>query len=260
MSLPPGRRLRLSLARRFLCDFLHFAQSVPAVVAERRMNLQPLVAARQQVWQRPCWYALFVKAYALVASQDPLLRRCYRPWPWPHLYEHGCNVASVPICRPVGDDDEGILFLLVLQPEKEPLDDLHDRITGAKTAAVGSVASFRQQLRISRLPLPVRRLVWWLGLHGLMSWRLKHFGTFGITGVAGGGSDTTLFLSPLTTTLTFGVIEPDGEVTVRLLYDHRVLDGERVGRALERLEETLRGPITAELFALAGRASLSRAA
>ncbi len=32
-------------------------------------------------------------------------------------------------------------------------------------------------------------------------------------------------ISPLTTTMTYGVIAADGSVNVRLIYDHRVLDG-----------------------------------
>jgi hypothetical protein len=252
MSLPGGRSVPLSRTRRLLCDFLHFARAVPTVVAERSMGLGPLILARKRLELRPCWYAIFLKAYGMVAREVPDLRRCYRSFPWPHLHEHGCNVGSVPICRQLGDE-EGILFLQLRQPEQQGLDELHAQIEHARTAPPESIRSFREQLRIGRLPLPLRRLVWWVGLHGLMGLRLRHFGTFGLTGVAGRGSDTTVFLSPLTTNLTFGVFEPDGRVTLRLVYDHRVLDGELIGRALRRLEETLEGPILTELTALAGR-------
>ena len=54
-------------------------------------------------------------------------------------------------------------------------------------------------------------------------------------------------LSPLTTTITFGVIEPDGSVLVRLFYDHRVLDGVQPSEALRELEEALNGGILHEL-------------
>jgi hypothetical protein len=36
-------------------------------------------------------------------------------------------------------------------------------------------------------------------------------------------------------------------VTVKIIYDHRVLDGRTVARALGTLEEILQGPIAAEL-------------
>ena len=41
-------------------------------------------------------------------------------------------------------------------------------------------------------------------------------------------------LSVLTTTLNYGVIAADGTVDVRLIYDHRVMDGSSVARALAR--------------------------
>src|SRR5207253_10347245 len=60
---------------------------------------------------------------------------------------------------------------------------------------------------------------------------------------------TTLFrsLSPLTTLLNYGPIDPDGLVNVRILYDHRVMDGATVARALDRFEAILNGPVAAEV-------------
>ena len=43
---------------------------------------------------------------------------------------------------------------------------------------------------------------------------------------------------------------PAGDVDVRVVYDHRVLDGATVARALGRLEEVLTGPIVEELHGL----------
>jgi hypothetical protein len=51
----------------------------------------------------------------------------------------------------------------------------------------------------------------------------------------------------LTTTLTFGPIDDWGKVTVKIIYDHRVLDGAYVARRLVDLEETLNGVILDEL-------------
>ena len=48
-------------------------------------------------------------------------------------------------------------------------------------------------------------------------------------------------------TLTYGIIGRDGRVPVRLIYDHRVLDGATVARALAKLEETLNGASVQEL-------------
>ena len=56
-------------------------------------------------------------------------------------------------------------------------------------------------------------------------------------------------LSPLTTTLNYSTFEPDGSIDVRLTYDHRVLDGAPIARALTAIEETLNGEIRDELLA-----------
>ncbi len=70
-----GRSLSLSLPRRFVGDLLHFAQKVPTVPVQRRMNIAPLMAARRDAFPRPSWCALFTKAYGMVAAQRPELRR-----------------------------------------------------------------------------------------------------------------------------------------------------------------------------------------
>src|SRR5437016_11564805 len=92
-----GRKLALSLPRRWICDFLHFAQKVPTVPVQRRMNIAPLMAAREQALPRPSWCALFTKAYAMVAAGRPELRRMYQTFPWTHLYEHPTSVASIGV-------------------------------------------------------------------------------------------------------------------------------------------------------------------
>jgi pyruvate/2-oxoglutarate dehydrogenase complex dihydrolipoamide acyltransferase (E2) component len=47
------------------------------------------------------------------------------------------------------------------------------------------------------------------------------------------------------------VIAGDGTVNVRIMYDHRVLDGSMVARTLGRMEEMLLGPVLDELKAMA---------
>jgi hypothetical protein len=65
--------------------------------------------------------------------------------------------------------------------------------------------------------------------------------------VASLGAAGLHILSPLTTTLNYGIFEPDGAIDVRLAYDHRVLDGAPVARALAALEHVLRTEILEEL-------------
>jgi hypothetical protein len=54
-------------------------------------------------------------------------------------------------------------------------------------------------------------------------------------------------LTPLTSYLTFGPISTGGDVTVKLIYDHRVMDDRTVARAMAALEETLDTELTAEV-------------
>jgi pyruvate/2-oxoglutarate dehydrogenase complex dihydrolipoamide acyltransferase (E2) component len=49
--------------------------------------------------------------------------------------------------------------------------------------------------------------------------------------------------------LNYGVIAADGTVDVRFNYDHRVMDGAVVARALQTLERILTQKIVAELAA-----------
>jgi hypothetical protein len=246
MPQPVGRNLPLSLPRRFIGDLVHFARWVPTVPVERHMNLAPVVAARQAASPRPSWCALFTKAYGFVAAAYPELRRAYLSFPRPHLYEHPINVASVAVERRVGEED-AVFFAHVNSPEKLGLGELDAQLRRFKEQPVESIAAFRRALKISRLPRPLRRLVWRVGLHTWGRKRAHYMGTFGVSVYAGLGAASLHPLSPLTTTLNYGVIADDGSVDVRLIYDHRVMDGATVARGLADLERVLKCEILAEL-------------
>ena len=74
---------------------------------------------------------------------------------------------------------------------------------------------------------------------------------FGVSVYSGLGAESLHPISPLTGTLNYGPIQPDGSVSVRLVYDHRVVDGANVARALAFMEEALNGEIASELEQLA---------
>ncbi len=105
--------------------------------------------------------------------------------------------------------------------------------------------------RSAGFPTPIRRFLWAASLlrtSGL-SPPAKRFGTFGVTPLLGGRGVEQIhpLCPPLTTTLTFGPIDDWGKVTVKIIYDHRVLDGAYVARRLVDLEETLNTVILDEL-------------
>jgi hypothetical protein len=244
-----GRWLPLSRTRRLVGDLLHFAHQIPTIPVQKHMGLGRLVLARTRLEARPSWVALFVKAYGLVCMEMPALRRAYLRFPWPHLYEHPETICSVAVERVV-DGEEGVLFGRLRTPEARTLTELTNKLVHYKEDPVESIGCFRLALRWMRVPAILHRPAWWWGLNGSGWLRARLFGTFGISVYSGLGVESLHPISPLTTVLNYGPIAADGAVAVRIVYDHRVLDGSTVGRALVRLEEVLTGPILSELDAL----------
>ena len=243
-----GRRISLSRPRRFLVDMLHFAARIPTIPVQRRMALAEVAAARENALDRPCWPAVFLKAYSQVADDFPPLRRAYVGLPWPHLREYPTTVASVAFEREY-QGEPCVFFGRIGDPSKQSLRELHSRIRWFAETPIESVKSFKQMLSFAALPRPIRRALLWTGLN-LPRTRPGKFGTFGLSVYSSLGAESLHPLSPMTTTLTYGCIGDDGKVSVRLIYDHRVLDGANVARALGKLDEKLNGPILAELRGL----------
>jgi hypothetical protein len=236
----------LSLPRRYLADLVHFARQVPTVPVQRRMHLGAVAAARAVAGPRPSWHALFTKAYALVAQAWPVLRRAFLSFPSAHLYEHPLSVASVALERRCLDED-AVFFAPVRRPEALSLTDLDLQLRRFRDQPLEKIGAFRRCLRFARLPQPVRRWLWWLTLSVRGPKRAQTVGTWAVAAYPSLGAESLHPLSPLTTTLSHGVIAPDGTVAVRLSYDARVLDGPTAARVLEDLERVLTHEILAEL-------------
>jgi hypothetical protein len=232
-----------------VCDLLYFARQIPLFPLERSCNLAEVREAR--AWARPriAWSILFLKAYAILAGDYAPLRQAYLRWPWPHLYEHPNSVAMLAINR--GQDEfERLYWGRFKDPESQPLTELQERLDRYKTEPVESV--FRSQEKLSRLPTPIRRLAWWLGLNLSGDLRARQIGTFGLSTLAGQGAVNRYHPTCITTSLTYGPMDAAGQSLVTILYDHRVVDGACIARALGDLEAILAGPITRELKELAG--------
>lgn len=241
-----GKYYPLSLPRRLVGDLVHFAHQVPTVPVQRWMNLLPLLQERRQCPRHVSWCTLFTKGYACVAQRLPLLRRAYLAFPVPRLYEHPANVAAVAVGRQY-QDEEAVFFVHLNRPEAHSLFELEDRLRHYKEAPLESLSLIRRALWLSRWPRPLRRAVWWFGLNVSGPNRARRLGTFGVSVYSGLGAESLHPLSPLTTALNYGTIQSDGSVPVRLVYDHRVLDGATVARALVMLEQVLNGEIADEL-------------
>lgn len=245
-----GKTIPLSLPRRLICDLLHFAQRVPTVPVQRLMNLRSLCDARNRAMPRISWCALFLKGYGRMALEVPQFRRAYMSFPYARLYEHPSSIASVAFER-CYETEEAVFFGHVRSPESQTLVALDEALRRYKEAPLEEIGLFRRAILVSRFPWPLRRFFWWLGLNQSGYKRAKRMGTFGLSVYSGLGSESLHPLSPLTSTLNYGVIGEDGEVMVRIVYDHRVMDGATVARALALLEEILNYDIRAELLGMA---------
>ena len=188
-----------------------------------------------------------MKAYALVGAQYTPLRRSYLEFPWPRLYEHPWMNCALAIEREYQGED-GVFVGIFRAPEHQTLVQLQQALSWYKNEHLEKVGFYRQALRFSRVPTPVRRMFWWVTLNMSGYKRCKRFGTFGLSSYGNLGAENLHPISPLTTTLTYGPIDPaTGQVVVKLIYDHRVLDGAYIARRLRDIEDALRGPIRDEL-------------
>jgi len=240
-----GRAIPLSLHRRWVVDMLHFARGLPTVPVQKRMLLAELVAARAACRERPRWTAIFTKAYALTAREFPELRRAYLGLPGPHLYEYPVSTACIVMERDYGGEPV-IWPLLVKDPASQPLRELSRQLTQAATAPLDQIRDFRRYMRLARLPRPLRRTLWWAGLN-IGRQRGNYFGTFALSVYSVLQAESLHPLTPLTTTLNYGVLNARGGLDVRIMYDHRVMDGATVARALVRLDEILNSDLLKEV-------------
>ncbi len=244
-----GRNLRLSPFRRLVTDLMYFSAKVPSVIVDRRMNLSRLVLARQACLPRPSWCALFTKAFAIVAQRPPEFRRSYMTIPWPHLYEHPRNIATLNVARQDAGENV-VIYVHVRSPENRSLAELDALVHYHKEEPLENIASFQRAVRLGRLPFPLRRLVWWLGLNLIGRRRSHNFGTFGLTSTGAIGAGLMKLVPLLTSTIHYGMFDPQGNLEMRLSFDHRVLDGATAAQGLVDMESVLLHEILDEVRGL----------
>ena len=245
MQQAVGKYAPVSLFRRLVVDLMHFSAKVPGVTLERRMNLARLVAARQACSPQPAWSVIFTKAFAIVAARTPALRTSYLTFLRPRFYEHFNNIATINIDRQLANE-RIVLYAHIIEPEKCTLQEIDAIIRDHQQRPIESIPSYRNAVRMSRIPWPVRRMVFWAGLNMFGSLRAHFFGTFGISSVGSQGAGITHLLPLLTCQLHYGIFEPTGELEMRMSFDHRVLDGAAAARALADLEEILLNEVILE--------------
>lgn len=240
--------MKLSPTRKMVCEILHHGRKVPALPLSKVMRLGELAEARR-AGARVSWTAIFMRAYALVAQQHAELRRAYLPWPRPRLYEHPSSTCAVILERE-HQGESAVLGARIRCPEAQDLCALDEHLRRLRQAPIEEISCFRQWLRIGRLPGFVRRFLFWSTLNLSGAKRAKRLGTFAISSLGNLGIEQHHPVSPLTTYLTFGPISRRGRVNVKIIYDHRVMDGRTIARSLVELEHVLTTRLLDELCEL----------
>jgi hypothetical protein len=254
MTKATGRWVPISPYRQLVIDLMHFSQRVPAVTVDRRMDLSRLARAREACAARPSWTVLFTKAYAMLGRDYPELRRCYLSHPWPRFYEHPHNIVALNVERRLPSEDV-VLFCLIRSPENRSLEELEALVRYYRDEPVENLRSHQRAIGVSRIPWPLRRWFWWATLNIIGRRRCHNFGTFSVSSVASRGAGLLHVIPVLTSGLHYGLFDEQGRLDMRITWDHRVMDGATVARALADLEGILNGAITQEVLRCPSRAA-----
>ena len=150
-----GTVRKISLSRRFVTDLMRASADVPFVAVRRTLAIGRLAAARKSLRNRPAWAAIFAKAFAILASEKPVLRRLYPKWPWPHFYEFPQTLAMIVVAPDATPD--GVLMFPVKAPDLTSLAETDAMIRRAKSRPIEAIPFFRKTMMVTRLPQPLRR-------------------------------------------------------------------------------------------------------
>ena len=254
-----GRKLKLSMPRQMVADFLHFSQKVPTVTIGRRMRIEEVMTAQAQ---RPSSAQLEHSACQGMgdgrALANPSCVGTIYPFPGRTF------MSTPPMWRPSPSPAPGTTNPAYSWPRFRSLkrnrcwNSIRPCVNIASSPSKASPPSIGRYAS-RRLPRLVRRPLQWLGFNASGALRAFHVGTFGVTTLNMEETDSLRPLSLWTTMLHFGVPQSNGEFYIRLTFDHRVLDGAITAWALHELERTLKTEITAELLALRGERPGARA-
>ena len=251
---PRGRKIPLTSGRKVVMEILYHANKVPALPLAASLDVSAVMRARKASPVAISWTSIFMRAYGLLSQRRPELRRCYIRWPYPHLYEHPFS-QCVALIEREWENEAVVMGARFRAPEWQSLPEIDAHLLEVRTLPVWEVSCFRQLLRLGQLPGWFRRFAFWQSLYLSGAKRSKRFGTFSISSLGNMGVEQMHPMTPLTSYFTYGPISPSGQVTAKIIYDHRVLDGRDGARCLNELQEILNGEILQELLALQRQAA-----
>jgi hypothetical protein len=243
---------RFTGSRGCVGDIATLALGIPLFPVERVMRLGSVAEAREAAAERIGWAAVFLRAYALVAQEMPILRTWIGGRLMKSLVTAPGSTATLAINRAEPGDDgrpaDRLFFARLRHPEAESLSSIESFVRHHATAPVAEV--FKRQLELELTPGPLRRVILRWNMRSRSAKRAARLGTFSLSTLAGFGATNRGHPTLCTSSLSYAPLEPDGRCLVTLICDHRVLDGATAARALARLEELLGGSMVAELAGL----------
>ena len=241
---------RFTAARRCVSDIALLAREIPLFPVERTMQLAPLAAARADAAARIGWAAIFLKAYATVAIEMPVLRTWLVHGLFGGLSRLATcseSVATLAVNR-VEQGEDRLFWARLARPDALPLQEIQQFVADCTTKSVEEV--FKRQLELEMVPGFLRRTILRWNMNSFSKKRAARIGTFSLSTLAGMGATNRFHPTICTTSLSYSPLAADGLCLVTLIADHRVLDGAAAARALARLEEVLVGDVVRELRGL----------
>jgi hypothetical protein len=222
---------------------------MPMAPLERTIDVLDVGRLRRRGRPKISWPVIMMRAYGLVARDNPVLRRIYVPLPKQHYYEHPESVCLLTISRQI-NGHECLLFARFTQPENRSLVQLQQKFDDYRRLPLEQIKQLRHQMRFARMPWFVRKAGWSLMTGWMPRARAKLMGTFGMS--LSGLRDThgSFHLGPCTSILGYDQICSNGSARLTLTFDHRVLDGKPAADVLESLRRVLHTQIRAELQGL----------
>jgi len=244
----PGRTVPMSIGRRFVYDIITAGMRIPLVTIQKDMDVADLMGPRRSAPGKPSWCSIFTKAYAKVVATRPEMRRACLTFPWIRMFEYEMTAGHVTTEVSI-DGEDALAFIPIFSPEACPLEEIDRQLAVSRQDPRG-LRPMAHGLFMARFPRLIRRLAYWLALNCSGRLRALYFGTFGVTTVGNWGVESVRPIAPAISILHYGAISPDGKVSIRLTYDHRVLDGIGPSRALNEMEAFLHTAILDELTTL----------
>ena len=246
-----GKRIKLSNGRRLVDDVIHIAKKMPLAGIFGDYDTGLVAKFRRHTRPKITWNVIYMKAYACVCQQNPMLRRSFVGFPWGHLYEHDQNVCMMTISREY-EGEERLFFARFNTPDTRNLTELQQHYDYYRKAPIKDIKQFRHQIRFAKTPRFVRRFGWWVMVNAWPAKRASHMGTFGTSISGHKGCYGTQHLGPNTTTLGIDPFPRKGVSRVVLTFDHRVIDGAPATKTLQQLHHIITTAIKVELAELSG--------